>query len=479
MLLSLNQSQSSHTKSQSLGASQGEKLSPMTRSYSMPKNSEFKMHRKNTGTENRPSPMVDMLSYKDACLSSAQDYVSGCSLITHTPLKSKSSSTSRTKGRASEHKLRFWSSAKLGKSNQDGGLSIDQSNFIRSSSFHGRSGRDEKINNLSSSRSFDNESRPKNLPLHQSDSRLKALSDPPNLVIPKSSSENLRSSTDDISSRIRNHSFSTYGKSASSSTLPDMTLDGDKTIRRLPDIIHESVTWNDITHQPDQPLYFSPATEPMTPLGNRHFKFGFTNQDEESGFDPEGSSIARRGVLQPPYMESDITISNDLNVAANQISIRVNDTQHPAIPISYNTWSSKSSDSDSLNRSGNFASSLQELNSTGRNSLRRHNEIPLASEAPSSSNTSISMIHPNEDGLEHEAQCKPHSDSILSGHSSICSDQERGSLCSLETCSCTSSEEPESTVHRHHHHHHRTKNSKPPKRHFHQRNGSLFDDRPK
>ena len=441
----------------------------MTRSYSMPKDSEYRKFR---GMGNKAKPNINMSLYQDAALSSAQDYVSGCSLITHTPLKPKSLTSNRTKGRASEHKLRFWSSNRSAKTTQDPGLSVDQSNFIRSSSFHGRSSKDERMNNLPTSRSFDTGSKPNNLSLAKSDSRLKALSDPPDLVGSKSNVENLRLSADDISSKIRSHSLATNGKSASSSTLSDATIDGDKTIRRLPDIIHESVTWNDISHQPDQPLYFSPATEPMTPLGNRHFKFGFGFTDQEIGFEFEDS---RRGMVKPPYPQSGLVFSNNSNTANNQITIQISDTHHPAIPISYNTWSSKSSDSDSLNRSGNFTSSLQEINASDMNATQRSNEIMMRGEQSPMQNAPISMNYMNEeDSINNENQCKPHSDSILSGYSSICSDQERGSLCSLETCSCTSSEDPESSSH----HYHRTGSTKP-RRRIQPRNGSFYDDRPK
>lgn len=479
ILDSLNRSFSRtlHVKSQSLSGLQTERLSPMSRTYSMPRDSECKMYRKNLAASSKLKSSANISLYKDAPLSSAQDYVSGCSLIAHTPLKPKSSMTNRTKGRAAEHKFRFWSSGRLGKSSQDANLSVDQSSFIRSSSFHGRSSREEKIY-LSSSRSFDTGSRPKNLSLGKSDLRLKAMSDPPELVPSKTSMENLRSSAEDISLKGRSHTFATFAKSASSSMLQDMTLDGDKTIRRLPDIIHESVTWDDITHQPDQPLYFSPATEPMTPLGNRQFRFGFgfANPDDDSSYEAEDTSTSRRGLIKTPYPKSSLALNNDSNSTSSQITIRVSDAQHPAIPISYNTWSSKSSDSDSLNRSGNFASSLQELNSTERNSAQQSSEPALNSEGQAHS-ASVNVLFRMEDNLEIEDQCKPHSDSILSGYSSICSDQERGSVCSFETCSCTSSEDPENTGH--HNHHKRTRSMKQRPRPIQLRNGSLYDGRPR
>ena len=441
----------------------------MTRSFSMPRDAEYKKFRSTTNKGKNKFAL-----YQDAGLSSAQDYVSGCSLITHTPLKSKASSTNRTKGRAAEHKFRFWSSSRAGKPSQDAALSVDQSNFIRSSSFHGRSSRDERMNNLSVSRSFDSGGKPKNLSLVKSDLRLKALSDPPDLVASKSNVQNLRLSADDISSRRRNQDFAPNGKSASSSMLSDAAIDGDKTIRRLPDIIHESVTWNDLTHQPDQPLYFSPATEPMTPLGNRNFKFGFgfpDQGDDVTGFDNEDSR--RRGSTKS-YTNQEIALNHDPNPANHQITLQVSDSRHPAIPISYNTWSSKSSDSDSLNRSGNYGSSFQELNSKSMSSVQHSSNASLHIDQSTPPSAPVTIIYSNEDGLDTEQ--KPHSDSIISGYSSICSDQERGSVCSLETCSCTSSEDPESTGHNNHHN---RVGSKKIHRRAQQRGDSFYNDQPK
>ena len=432
-----------HPKSHSLNGLQTDTLSPMTRSLSMPRDSDYRKFR---GTTNKTK--TNFTVYKDAALSSAQDYVSGCSLITHTPLKSKASNANRTKGRAAEHKFRFWSSNRAGKPSQDAGLSVDQSNFIRSSSFHGRSSRDERMNNLSMFRSFDSGGKPKNIPLVKPDLRLKALSDPPDLVSSKSNVQNLRLSADDISSKRSNQNFAPTAKSISSSMLSDAAMDGDKTIRRLPDIIHESVMWNDLTHQPDQPLYFSPATEPMTPLGNRNFKFGFGFPDDVKGFDDDEDS-RRRGSTKP-YTNPEIALNHDPSTANHSISLQVSDPQHPAMPISYNTWSSKSSDSDSLNRSGNYGSSLQELNSKGTNSVQHSSNASLHIDQSTPPSAPVTIIYSNEDDLEDTIQ-KPHSLSIISGYSSICSDQERGSVCSLETCSCTSSEDPESTGHHNHH----------------------------
>ena len=442
----------------------------MIRSYSMPRDSEYRKFR---GTSNKVKTSLNFTLYQDAALSSAQDYVSGCSLIAHTPLKPKASKSNRTKGRAAEHKLRFWSSSRSGKSSQDSGLIVDQSSFIRSSSFHGRSSRDEKMNNLSVSRSFDSGGRPKNMPLVRSDLRLKALSDPPNLDSSKSNGQHLRFSAEDISSKSGHQSFVTNGKSASSSMLSDGALNGDKTIRRLPDIIHESVTWDDITHQPDQPLYFSPATEPMTPLRNRNFNFNFefADQGESIQFNHEES---RRGSMKSST-NGDPALNHVSNTADRQLTLQVCDPQHPAIPISYNTWSSKSSDSDSLIRSGNYGSSYQELNSKDVSSVEHSSENVSYVDQSTSPNTSVTIIYPNEEGLSNEQ--KPHSDSILSGYSSICSDQERGSMCSLETCSCTSSEDPESIGH-HQNHPNRIGSTKLRHR-VNQRVGSFYDDRPR
>ena len=460
--------QTFHPKSQSLSGLQTEKLTPMTRSYSMPRDAEYRKFR---GMANKAKTSVNFNLYQDAGLSSAQDYVSGCSLITHTPLKSKSSSTSRTKGRAAEHKLRFWSSSRLGKTSQDPSLTVDQSNFIRSSSFHGRSSRDERMNNLSVSRSFDSGGRPKNLSMTKPDLKLKAFSDPPDIVGSNASSH-LRFSADDISSKNATHNISSNGKSASSSMLSDSIIDGDKTIRRLPDIIHESVTWNDITHQPDQPLYFSPATEPMTPLGNRSFKFGFGDNDEAE-FDRESSG---RGTVKP-YTNSDLALSQD--TVNSQPLLKLSNAQHPAIPISYNTWSSKSSDSDSLTRSGNYSSSIQDLNSSSLSSAKHPNDISSHVESSTLPTASVTIVYTNEEGIDNDDdnEQKPHSDSLLSGYSSICSDHERGSLGSIETCSYTSSEDPDNAGS--HNHQNCVGSTKLRRRAQQQQVGTFCDDRSK
>jgi len=463
--------QAFHPKSQSLNGLQTEKLAPMTRSYSMPRDTEYRKFR---GMANKTKTSVNLNLYQDSTLSSAQDYVSGCSLITHTSLKSKSSSTSRTKGRAAEHKLRFWSSSRPGKTSQDPSLSVDQSNFIRSSSFHGRSSRDERMNNLSVSRSFDSGGRPKNLSLTKPNLKQKTFSDPPDLVGSNSSSH-LRFSADDsvrfISSKNTTHNISSNGKSASSSMLSDSIIDGDKTIRRLPDIIHESVTWNDITHQPDQPLYFSPATEPMTPLGNRSFKFGFGDNDEAE-FDRESSE---RGTMKP-YSNSDLALSQD--TVNSQPLLKLSNTQHPAIPISYNTWSSKSSDSDSLTRSGNYSSSFQDLNSNGINSTKHPDDTASHVDSSPLPTASVTIVYTNEEGIDNgdDNEQKPHSDSLLSGYSSICSDHERGSLGSIETCSYTSSEEPDNAGS---HNYHNCVGSTKLRRRAQLQLGTFCDDRPK
>ena len=441
-------------------------LTPMTRSYSLPKDAEHKSFRSRS-VMSKILPKNRASLFKDSSLSSAQDYVSGCSLIAHTPLKPKGSSQ-RTKGRAADQKSRIWNALKPSKGH-DSSLTVDQSQFMRSSSFHGRSSRDERAYHLTSSRSFDTANR---------HSREQANIPKPELRLDQSSFENgsdkdtldrQRSHSDEMSARSRSNSLVTRTQSKSASRLPQQTIEGDKTIRRLPDIIHESVTWNDITEQPDQPLYFSPATEPMTPLGNRQFKFGidYTGHGEEDNLNNSADSMKLK--------QAKILDIARLNGNVNAVNGQVKETEQSAVPISYNTWSSKSSGSTaSLNRSDNYNSSTQDLNSadSGLPQIHAHSLASVATSTATCSNTDLNANCSHDDSLNNGHQYKPHSDSILSGYSSVCSDHERGSVCSLETCSCTSSEDPESNDHHNHHYqdHHR-------RRHAPNRNGSFYDDR--
>lgn len=438
-------------------------LAPMTRSYSLPKDAEHKSFR-NRSVMSKILPKNRASLFKDSSLSSAQDYVSGCSLIAHTPLKPKGSSQ-RTKGRAADQKSRIWNALKPSKGH-DSNLTVDQSQFIRSSSFHGRSSRDERAYHLTSSRSFDTANR---------NGREQANIAKPELRLDQSAYENgsdkdsldrLRSHSDEMSARSRSNSLVTRTQSKSGSRRPHQTIEGDKTIRRLPDIIHESVTWHDITEQPDQPLYFSPATEPMTPLGNRQFKFGidYTGNGEEDTLNNSADSMKLK--------QAKILDITRLNGNANPLNDQVKKIEQSAVPISYNTWSSKSSGSTaSLNRSDNYNSSTQDLNSadSGLPQIHAHSLASVATSTATCSNTDLNANCPHDDSLDNGHQYKPHSDSILSGYSSVCSDHERGSMCSLETCSCTSSEDPESTDHHNQDRHRR--------RHVHHRNGSFYDER--
>eukprot|EP00795_Rhopilema_esculentum_P010560 gene10562-19293_t len=450
-----------------------DRLSPMPRSHSIPKESEHGVFR-SMSTGSRPVNANRVSMYKDCVLSSAQDYVSGCSLIAHTPCKPKSGNSKRTKGRASDQKLRFWSNRSF--KGQDSNLSLDQSNFVRSSSYHGRSSRDERSNYFSMSQSFDTGSNPnRSTASLKSDSRLKALSDPvpPELANSRSLQERSLLINDDGTAKARSNSFANGAKSLSASRLQDSSLDGDKTIRRLPDIIHELVSRDDITLQPDQPLYFSPATEPMTPLGNRNFKFGFSygNQSEE------GSLNSITDFDNQKHINAKQTNGDRSN---NESSCEASDAGPLAIPISYNTWSSKSSDSDSLAAPGNYRISLQELNGTdtGTPHLRRNfaAELSIVKHPNLSSNSEMSLISPQDGNLDEGLKYKPHSDSILSGYSSISSDRERtsdheaASICSNETCSCTCSEDQESPAHRGKERSHR-------RHHPHNLNDSFYDDR--
>ncbi len=231
------------------------------------------------------SELATNTCFKDATLSSAQDYVSGCSLIMHTPSKSKSFTSERTKGRSNESDV---NSSKFSKSlnlasleSLRSGDGRDQSQFLRSSSFHGRSSRDEKASMFKPAKSFDTDKLlghniSKSGGRHRqwfsstkSDSRLRSKSD------------QMARASDDTPVKMKSSSSLHNEMNFAATTTMDKSKfslndDRDKTIRRIPDIIHQSAMWSDSeqTEQQQQPLYFSPATEPMTPLGKRQFKFG-------------------------------------------------------------------------------------------------------------------------------------------------------------------------------------------------------------
>ena len=411
-------------KNGALNESHMERLGVISRSNSLPREAESRTFRSySAGSKQYPAHGP---RYEDAVLSGAQDYVSGCSLITHTSLKPKGFTFQRTKGRAGDMRSQILNSTGKGKEHQSRKyredekylVSSEPSNFLRSSSFHGRSSRDGKPSLLTPSKSFDTDGAylfkfgHNGLSSAKSDSRLRSKSD-----------QNCRSDLKldlDRSKAMLDGSGRTLTSSASLNVILDQkpanptnpTNAGEKTIRRLPDIIHESVTWNDITDRPDQPLYFSPATEPMTPLGNRQFKFGFDSLVQaQQGHDGNDALIGSQG--------------------AASSKTRV------TIPISYNSWSSKSSDSDSLVRT----SSQRDIVSSAA-TLSGVKSDQVASDVNSSlDKPSIDQDHPFEDAAQSEGcPAQPSSSAAFAA-------RERGSTCSLDTCSCTSSDDFESGEH--------------------------------
>eukprot|EP00794_Sanderia_malayensis_P015996 gene15996-17607_t len=244
--------------------------------------------------------------YEDALLSGAQDYVSGCSLIEHTSSKKKRAMSQRTKGRAADGNNQLSFSASKINSTKYTHLNVhnflraneptESSSFLRSSSFHGRSSRDERHQHMfKSGRSFDTDKLPsKNKQqfnrnwLSTSESRLRSKSDQtsrtkstdiksnPSDAIPSMRKQNSNNSLNAGEFKQFSSDDSSHSASANQGGSGGA---GEKTIRRLPDIIHQSIMSNEANGQVDQPLYFSPATEPMTPLGNRQFKFGLDSLD--------------------------------------------------------------------------------------------------------------------------------------------------------------------------------------------------------
>ena len=501
------------------------------RTSSLPKDAEQRL------STLKMSPRIANLKntiFADCTISSAEDYVSGCSLLPHTPYKPRGSFLQRTKGRAQENRLSTPGNSgsstprtskktppkvpeKPPKSDIQRLLqaiskehSQQGNGFVRSSSYHGRTSREEKPSLVaSSSVSFDTGKGSSNrlsVPHSGVDNRYRSQSDNSSQgSSPRSSLEQLRHSDD----RSSNHSRSASGGSVkgmgvsldSIDTTPvsRYPIDGSKTIRRLPDIIHETGP-----HDGYRPSYYSPSTQTVTNLSHRD-DYGTLNGSHRlratAGSNEQLSRSADSVRLREMFLRS-AQISNHSN-NSNESLNRSGDSQqlramfqnvrhnyagstkskssdeslgqsetttkprvmNPRVLHQYYNWTVKQSDSDLLDQtsgalqlrrvssgyyqrshtidkrnsiSADATRSNLNISDTVKRKVERSGSLPVSTKIYVNSNRS--------DRQEPSSDPRPHTDSFRSSCSSGYSDPDRGSLCSSESYSYSSADETDATV---------------------------------